>query len=289
MDSNEFSRQIYEFLQENEASGHLTNVPAEDAIAEINDFLADPALVAETIRDIEEIADSFDDHQYYVSEVRPLVEGLQRIHKKLEAEQNRRMVSDTGYEVKQSFRVGTQEIIFAENKNAADGMCYFVGNYTENELLGQYANCIASDDYLEAVLDFSDRVSGQVEATKAEIAKIGLPTELFTAEHCYPNDYKQSIGGKIVALKADIFRPEYRRGDVQLILVDGGNGARANPSGRTIFCYHLNDGQRSRFYRQDVQGEVKPECLPLWAKEKADTIMAEQAISRQKKTRKMER
>jgi hypothetical protein len=69
--------------------------------------------------------------------------------------------------------------------------------------------------------------------------------------------------------------PEYRRGEVQIVLVSGGNGARANAHGRAVFCYHLNDGKQTRFERHDIQGEVKPEYIPKWAKDKAVEIQAE--------------
>jgi len=41
------------------------------------------------------------------------------------------------------------------------------------------------------------------------------------------------------------------------VLVDGGNGSKANPIGRAVYCYHLNDGKHTRFERSDVQGEVR--------------------------------
>ena len=143
----------------------------------------------------------------------------------------------------------------------------------------------SSDDFLEAMEEFTGRVSNQIEAMREEVRQIGLPPDLFTAEHCYPNDYKNSINGKIVAIRADVFRPEYRRGDVQLVLVHGGNGANAEPRGRTIFCYHLNDGKHTRFYRSDIQGEVKPEHLPSWAKDKAKDILDEKTAEKKQRNK----
>ena len=109
-----------------------------------------------------------------------------------------------------------------------------------------------------------------------------MPPDIFTAEHCYPNDYGQSIDGKIVAIRSEVLRPEYRRGNVQLVLVSGGNGARGNPNGRAVYCYHLNNGEHTRFEWHDIQGEVRPEFLPAWAKEKAAEIQAEKAAPPQK-------
>ena len=246
-DNKAFATELYEFLKENDVHGYYGKTPAEDAIAELENYLSDLQMVRETIKDIEEIADTFDDHEDYISEVKPLIKGLWEIQEDLEIKQSKRMVSDTNYEVKHAIHIGDKEILFAVDEKAKDGMCYFVGNYTCNDILGQYAECLVSDDFLEAMQVFTDRVNQQIEAMKGEISQSKMPNELFTAEHCYPNDYKQSIDGKIVAIKSAVFRPEYRRGDNQLVLVSGGNGAKANPHGNAVFCYYLNNGKHTRF------------------------------------------
>jgi len=281
-DNKAFATELYEFLKINDTHGYFTTAPAEDCIADLENYLSDLHMVRETIKDIEEIADSFDDHDYYVSEVKPLVKGLRQIEESLEAEECRRMVGDTGYEVKHAIHIGDKEIVFAEDKKAEDGMFYFVGNYTSREIIAEYADCQVSDDYLEAMQEFTGRVNTQIEAVRNEASKNEMSREVFTAEHCYPNDYGQSIDGKIVAIKAEILRPEYRRGDVQLVLVNGGFGASANSRGNAVFCYHLNNGKHTRFERYDVQGEVRPEFLPKWAKEKAAAIQNEKAATPQK-------
>ena len=128
--------------------------------------------------------------------------------------------------------------------------------------------------------EFTNRVNKQIEAVRNEISQINLPADIFNAGHCFRNDYGQSIDGKIVAIKTDMLRPEYRRGNVQLVWVNGGSGAKANPNGRAVFCYHLIDGKHTRFDRHDVQGEVKPEFLPDWAKERLTAIKKQIEIER---------
>ena len=273
IDKKAFAEQVYQFfLKNDDAIRYEGNLP-EESVSEIEAYFTDLAMVKDMMRDIEEIADEFISHEAYVVEAKPILRGLQELKDSLEAEQRKRMVSDTGYEVKHAIHIGDKEIRFAINENAKDGMHYFVGDFTENELFGEYSNCQVSDEFLEAIKEFTGRVSKQIEGMLEEVRQNGLPSELFTAEHCYPNDYKQSIDGKIVAIRADVFRPEYRRGYVQLVLVDGGSGARAEPMGRSVYGYHLNDGKYARFYRSDVQGE--PKRLPEWAKAKATAIQAE--------------
>lgn len=104
---------------------------------------------------------------------------------------------------------------------------------------------------------------------------MGLPGDLFGTEHCYPHDYGESIENMVVAVKPDVFSPEYRRGDNQLVLAVNGNGARANPRGNAVYCYHLNDGRHTRFERFEVLGVVRPECMPDWAKESLLRVQAE--------------
>jgi len=55
--------------------------------------------------------------------------------------------------------------------------------------------------------NFTGRINNQIEAVRNEIKRINLPPDIFTVELCYPNDYNQSIDGKIVAIKADMAAP----------------------------------------------------------------------------------
>lgn len=175
------------------------------------------------------------------------------------------MIGDTGYEVKQSMRIGGRDILLAENMSAEDGQFYLVCGYKEDGIFAEYSQAVTNDDYLEAVQEFTGRVNSEVEVIKAEHNALGLPTALFTAEHCHPHDYGQDIVGKVVAIRADVFSPEYRRGDYQLVWVIGGNGAHGSARGNAVFCHHLNSGEHTRFERHDVQGVVKE--LPGWAQE----------------------
>jgi hypothetical protein len=272
-----FAEELYHFLKDNGASGRFTDAPVEKCIAELETYLSDLYRVRETIKDIEEIGDMLNDHEFYVSDLKPLLYSLREIERELEAESRRRMVGDTAYEIMHAVRVGDKEIIFAEDKEAKDGMFWLVGDVTSNGILGNYADCQVSGDYLEVLAEFTGRVNAQIEAMRSEITQSKTQCPVFTAEHCYRNDYSQSIDGKIVAIKAEVLRPEYRRGEVQIVLVSGGNGARGNSHGRAVFCYHLNDGKQTRFERHDVQGEVKPEFIPKWALDKAAEIQAEKA------------
>ena len=191
----------------------------------------------------------------------------------MDQNKEKRMISDSGYEVCQAFRIGGKEILLGERRNDDGKMNYIVCDYREQGIFAEYSNGLGDDDYLEAVQEFTGRISGEAERIKSDRGARGLPRDIFTAEHCYRNDYAQSIEGKVVAIKAGVFSPEYQSGDNQLVYVVRGNGAIANPRGNAVFCYHLNTGEHTRFERYDIQGVVRK--LPEWAKESLARIQAE--------------
>lgn len=182
-------------------------------------------------------------------------------------QEEKRMVSDTGYEVQQAMRIGGKEILLAENRSAEDGQWYLVSNYKEQGIFAEYSKAIITDDYLEAVEEFAQRIKEEAAAICAEQTVRNLPAVLYTAEHCLPHSFNECIEGQVVAVKAEVFSPEYRRGEYQLVWVTGGNGAKENARGSAVFCHHLNTGEHTRFERQDVLGAVRAEHLPSWAKE----------------------
>jgi len=185
----------------------------------------------------------------------------------------KRMVGGTGFEVKLAFPVNGKEIIIAENMRAEDGLFYRIYQYEDHGVLSEYSRGKGSDDYLEILREFTARIDKEVSAIRSERDALNLPCELFLSNRCYPHSYSESLEGKVVAIKAEVFSPEYRCGDNQLVYVTGGHGAQADSRGSAVFCYHLNNGRHTRFERQDVLGVVKE--LPEWAKESLARIQGD--------------
>lgn len=77
---------------------------------------------------------------------------------------------------------------------------------------------------------------------KSGQAKVTVPREKITADMCRPDNRGTDIAGKVVAVRADALRPEYRSAEHQLALVEGGNGLRGNALGTTCFCKNLYSG-----------------------------------------------
>ena len=195
----------------------------------------------------------------------------------------KRMIGDTDYEVIQSEWAGGKEYLLAENKNATYDERYLVCKYTTLGIIGQYVEAVTGGDLAEAKQEFADRVNSTLADVQRELDERGLPAELFTAEHCAPHSYDQCINGAVVAIKAEVLAPEYRRGSEQLVYVVGGFGANANARGNAVFCHHLSTGEGTRFERYHVLGIVRK--LPDWVKERLTAVKAQIAAEQTKSTK----
>lgn len=178
------------------------------------------------------------------------------------------------YEIIHSLHIGDKEVVFGENKTEPSEAKYMCAYCKTNDLFRGYEECLAGDDYLEIMELYTERLMGQIEAVKAEISEKQIPIATITAEQCRKDDLSKSIVGKIVAIRADVLRPEYQTADHQLVRVNGGFGAAANARGSAVYVTNLYDGKECRFERRDIQGEVKPEHIPHWAIEKAARLLA---------------
>ena len=125
---------------------------------------------------------------------------------------------------------------------------------------------VGTDDYLEAMQIFTDRVQAQIEVVKEEQSRFDFDMTPFTTEDCIPDNRNESIVGKVVVINAELNRYEYQHSAYQLVLVDGGHGAIGG-RGQAVFGTCLADGKRARWERYDVLGVIKPEKMPDWAKE----------------------
>lgn len=186
----------------------------------------------------------------------------------MESQPEKRMADN--YEITQAVPIGDKEVVMGVDETNA--MPYFCAFYNRNGLFDSYSECIVSDDYVEIVELFAGRVKEQCEKVRAEQEKITVPRETITADMCLSLAYDTSLVGKVAAVGVDALKPEYRSAPNQLVYVTGGNGARGKARGSACICTNLYSGKSSRWERQDMQGEVKPEYLPDWAKKRAEKI-----------------
>lgn len=182
----------------------------------------------------------------------------------------KRMVGD--YTVLCAVNIGSREIILAENEQDKIGERFLCCYGERNDIFQRYSECAVGDDYIDAALFFAERIKRDAELFRSEVEKLDIPVTVITQADCIPDHYKNDINGKVIAINPAVLKPEYRRADRQLYLVTGGFGASANSRGSAVFCTNLYDGKPTRYERMDVMGEVKTECMPHWAVNKATVL-----------------
>ena len=175
------------------------------------------------------------------------------------------------YEVEQSIFIGEKEVLFGVSQKEEYPFMVCYCDYNNPLSAPWYTEAVGTDDYLEAMEFFCDRVQAQVVLTRSEQEKFKFDKTPFTAADCIPDKKNESIIGKVVVIDAEPKRYEYQHAAYQLVLADGGNGASGG-RGQAVFGTCLATGERSRWERYDVLGEIRPERMPQWAKEALHTI-----------------
>ena len=180
----------------------------------------------------------------------------------------KRMIGD--YTVLNSMYVGHKEIAICENRKADKDeryLCCFIENVAVFE---RYPDALVSDDFAEIAKVYGERIASAADEIMKETEKanekIGVNAEILSAD-CTPVTWEDSIENKVVVIKGNILRPEFRHANHQLMLCTGGFGSQSHSRGRTCYCISLYDGKQTSYYRSDVLGVIEPEKLPEWAKE----------------------
>lgn len=177
----------------------------------------------------------------------------------------KRMAGD--YEIIQSVLIGDREIVVGENPADSDGLPYLVAYYESNAIIGRYYDAVGSDDFPEIMEIYGQRIMEQAQKTRAELSTPkmqGIDNSLITAEGCTPISYDDDLHGKVIVIKPEVLRPEYRRATSQLKLCTGGFGAYPHSRGSAVFCTEIYTGRQSCFERRDILGVLEPENQPKW-------------------------
>ena len=187
------------------------------------------------------------------------------------------------YAVEQSIFVGNKEVILGVDGQHTQEHRFMVCYCSYDNPLGVPwpTEAVGTDDYLEAMQVLLDRVQAQVELVRNEQAQYRFDKTPFTAEDCIPDDKGKSIVGKVVVINAEPKRYEYQHAAYQLVLAESGNGATGG-RGQAVFGTCLATGERGRWERYDVLGEIRPERTPDWAKEALLKIKAQEKEKKQR-------
>ena len=181
------------------------------------------------------------------------------------------------FEIIHAIQMGAREVVVGISPEQ-EFMCCFC---TRDGMLEHYADAMVSDDYLEIMELYADRLKSQVSVIRAQRSTIHVPLTMLRKEQCFPMNSETDITGKVVAIKPDSLAYEYQQADRQLILVTGGGGAHSRARGSAVFGVNVFTGRNAgRWERRDVLGEVRPEHLPQWAKDRLPVIELERALER---------
>lgn len=199
----------------------------------------------------------------------------------LEETQGKRMAGD--YEIFCAIHVGDRENVLGSNPADRNGMKYMCAVCQNNALYALYSHLMGSDDFLEIVELFGERISEQARKTRTVMEKPKTLVEddrpLLEAD-CIPVTYSDDLHNKIVVIRSDILYPEYQRATCQLKICKGGFGASPNSRGNACYCIDLYTGKEARYERSDILGILEPERLPDWAKHKLKNLQKETAAKR---------
>ena len=191
--------------------------------------------------------------------------------------EKKRMIEN--FEIIHSIQIGAREVVVGVSPEL-EFMCCFC---TQDDIAEHYSEAMSSNDYLEIMKLYADRLKGQIAAVQAQRNTLHIPLDMLSREHCFPLLDGDDITNKVVAVRPTSLRYEYQRADCQLILVTGGSGARSNPRGTAVYGVNVFTGRRTgRWRRGDVLGEVRPECLPQWAKDHLRILEREQVLKKER-------
>lgn len=165
------------------------------------------------------------------------------------------------YTIIKAMQIGEKELVIGENMNAADGNYYMTANYESNELFERYTNVVCSCDYIRVAAVFAQRLTEEV--SRLQIGRCDMCVNILNENDCIPVG-NETLTGKIIVLKPDILSPEYRNEHYQIMRCTGGNGARADGLGTSIFCTELYTGENVKYRRASVLGILKEDCYPAW-------------------------
>lgn len=179
----------------------------------------------------------------------------------------KRMAGD--YEIIHAIMIGDREIVIGENQADTNGQKYMTAVGEWNDLFERYDNVLVSDDYPEIVGYFGQRVTEQAKKTRDELFKPsfqGIKNTPITADDCKVITHDDDLNDKIIVIKPEVLRREYRRATNQIKLCTGGFGASPHSRGSAVYCKDLYTGKEGRYERRDVLGTLEPDELPKWAR-----------------------
>ena len=179
---------------------------------------------------------------------------------------NKRVIE--GYEEKLSIQFAGRAVVLAENLTVDNA--FLVCNIKWDNFLGmeERYDGVVTDNYVEAMREFVNRVDELVTILETEREESGLPVQILTFDECIQGSSSTDWDDCLIIIKPESLAPEYRTAEHQLVLCIGGSGARAEARGRAVYVEELYSGNKCRYNRHQVAGIADLSKIPEWAKAK---------------------
>ncbi len=172
------------------------------------------------------------------------------------------------FEVITSFIYGDKEIFLGEDREAKEpDERFVVGDCVQTDLFERYENCICGDDYNAVVKLYSERMNEQIQKVQDALDKIPFDRTVIQHSSC-DSVSGVDLRGKVIVIDSQQIKPEYAGVERQLYVAISGFGCSPDGRGRKVYCTNLYSGKEACWYRSDILGTIKPECMPAWATER---------------------
>jgi hypothetical protein len=96
--------------------------------------------------------------------------------------------------------------------------------------------------------------------------------KLFNKMHCIEGSNNDDFTNKILVLKANELKEQYRTPENQLFYAYDGFGCNPNALGTRVYGCFVSDMEETSFRRCAFEGVLKDECMPEFAKEFLDSL-----------------
>ena len=104
-------------------------------------------------------------------------------------------------------------------------------------------------------------LNGFIDQVRREYAKLGL----MSGKHCLKDSGTLEYTDKLLVLKPEILKDQYKNPVCQLFFAESGFGCYPDKIGSKVFGRFLCDGERAQFWRSDFEGIADYKYVPDWA------------------------
>ena len=112
-----------------------------------------------------------------------------------------------------------------------------------------------------------------------QVRKAWQELGLYDQSHCVDTQGEQcDYRDKIVILRGEYFKDEFKAPENQLFLAESGFGCSPNARGQKVYGVFLHDLENACIQRSDIMGVAKDTCLPEWVHAQLELLNKEMEV-----------